>query len=65
MADLERVERDIASVQGALRRSWHDLGMLILSPEDRTREMISIDANQGRLAQLLTHRDEFRSFIVL
>ena len=62
MADLERVEHDIAMVQGALRRSWHDLGMLSLSSAERSREKASIDANQERLAELLTRRDELRSF---
>ena len=65
MADRERVEHDIAMVRGELRRSWHDLGVLSLSPTDRTREMASIDANQERLAELLTRLDGLRSFATL
>lgn len=60
MIELERVELEITRTQAGIRRSWRDLGCLKLSLDKRVAEIVSIDANQRHLAELLARREELR-----
>ena len=61
MMELERLEREISTTQAGIRRSWRDLGCLNLPLDKRVAEIVSIDANQRHLAELLVRCHELRA----
>jgi hypothetical protein len=61
MIEIERVELEITKTQAGIRRSWRDLGALNLPLDKRFAEIVSIDANQRHLAELLVRCHELRA----
>lgn len=61
MTELERVEGDIATLQGSLRIARLALSDPALPAEDRDRWQASIDLYEQHLCELMAARDDLRS----
>ena len=61
MTELERVERDIATLQGSIRIARRALTDPSLPTDDRDRWQASIDLYERHLCELLAARDDLRS----
>lgn len=60
MTELEKVEREIATLEESVRRSMHALNDPELSAEGANRERASIALYQRHLGDLLTKRDDLQ-----
>ncbi|KAA0122828.1 hypothetical protein CIW48_15400 [Methylobacterium sp. P1-11] len=61
MTELERVEREIATLQESVRTSTRALSDPNLSVEGANRERASIELYQRHLGYLLTKRDDLQA----
>lgn len=61
MTELERVEREIATLQESVRTSTQALSDPNLSIESANRERASIELYQRHLDDLLTKRDDLQA----
>lgn len=63
MTELERVEREIATLQESVRPSLRALEDPDLSAEGARRERASIELYRRHLSDLLTKRDDLQALI--
>ncbi|EIZ81920.1 hypothetical protein WYO_5508 [Methylobacterium sp. GXF4] len=61
MTELERVEGDIASLQGSIQIAQLALSDPALPSDDKRRWQASIDLYERHLSELLAVRDDLRS----
>ena len=64
MTELERVEREIATLQESVRSSLRALEDPDLSADGARRERASIELYRRHLGDLLMKRDDLRALII-